>query len=196
MTARPTFAAQNNLKIRMELKDIVSISGKPGLNQIIGKRPNGLIVETIDDQKKRFSTSLNQKVSILEDISIYTTEGDVRLAEVFVNLHKQVADGLSLVTKKDDNKAIRAFFTKVLPTFDVDRVYTSDIVKVATWYELLKSHIDFSKLPEEASTEDGESTDDKAVKTKTAKPKAAKTKITGAKKAHSKAPKLTQRKMS
>lgn len=182
----------------MELKDVVSIAGKPGLNLIVGKRPNGLIVETIDAQKKRFPTSLSQKVSILEDISIYTAEGDKRLMEVLILLHEQASKGLALINKKDSGDEIRSFFKKVLPDFDEARVYNSDIIKLVNWYTILKDHMDFTEDKSEVSEEGAES---KTVKgEKTAKPKTPKnqgtTKKVSTKSAPAKAPKLTQRKMS
>ena len=84
----------------MELKDVVSIGGKPGLHQVVGRRTNGLIVESIDERKKRTPTSLTQKVSILEDISIYTYESDVKLRDVFKSLDTLVTGGLELVKRK------------------------------------------------------------------------------------------------
>lgn len=128
----------------MELKDVVSIGGKPGLHQIVGRRTTGLIVESIDDRKKRTPTNLTQKVSILDDISIYTYDEDVRLSEVFKKLDALVSAGdLELVSKKDGGDAIRDFFAQVLPNFDQDQVYTSDILKICNWYTILKDKIDF-----------------------------------------------------
>lgn len=177
----------------MELKDVVSIGGKPGLHQVVGRRTNGLIVESIDDRKKRTPTSLTQKVSILEDISIYTYEGDMRLREVLKNLDTCVTGGLTFVNKKDGGDAIREFFRKVLPEFDEDQVYTSDILKVCNWYTVLKDHIDFQKEEAEETSDDKKS----AAKTKAAaKPKKVPVKKVSTKGAHAKAPKLTQRKMS
>ncbi len=178
----------------MELKDVVSIGGKPGLHQVVGRRTNGLIVESIDDRKKRTPTSLTQKVSVLEDISIYTYDGDVRLREVLKSLDTLVKDGLTLVEKKEGGDAIRDFFRKVLPEFDEDQVYTSDILKVCNWYTVLKDHIDFQKeAEEEESTEDKKS----GASTKAAaKPKKTPVKKVSTKSAPAKAPKLTQRKMS
>ena len=113
-----------------ELKDIVSISGQPGLHLIIGKRANGLIVETMDASKRRFPTSLTQKVSILEDISIYTYEGDIKLIEVFRNLHQLVSNGFDLVSKNNSNEEVKTFFRKVVPEYDEEKVYVSDMLKV------------------------------------------------------------------
>ncbi len=181
----------------MELKDVVSIGGKPGLHLIVGRRPNGLIVESIDDRKKRTPTSLTQKVSILEDISIYTHDEDVRLRDVFKSLDAKVKDGLSIPVKKDGGDAIRGFFKEVLPNFDDEQVYTSDILKVCSWYTIVKGHIDFQKEEEADDAADGEEKKTSATKTsKAVKPKKAPAKKVSTKSAPAKAPKLTQRKMS
>lgn len=139
------------------LNEIVSVAGKPGLHKVIGKRSTGFIVESLDDSKKRFPTSLTEKVSFLSDISMYTYEGDEKLAVVLKNLNEQVESGLALIGKKDSGDTIREFFRKVLPNFDEDQVYVSDIVKLAHWYELLKGHVDFNDLmPEVADSQEEE----------------------------------------
>jgi hypothetical protein len=142
----------------MELKDIVSISGKPGLQKIISKRSNGFIVETMDGTGKKFPTSFNHKVSILEDISIYTYEDDVPLGLVFKNLSIQVKAGLELISKKNSGTEIRDFFRQVLEDFDEEQVYVSDIIKVANWFTMLKDEIDFEAY-EEKKEEDDEKPD-------------------------------------
>lgn len=141
-----------------ELKDIVSISGQPGLHLIIGKRANGLIVETMDASKRRFPTSLTQKVSILEDISIYTYEGDIKLIEVFRNLHQLVNDGFELVSKNNSNDEVKAFFRKVVPEYDEEKVYVSDMLKVSLWYQILKDAISFDAAPSEENQATAEET--------------------------------------
>lgn len=140
----------------VHLTEIVSVSGKPGLYKMIGKRPNGLIVESLSDAKKRFPTNLTQKVSFLSDISMYTYEGDVKLADVLSALDKKVNEGLSLITKKNSSDEIKGFFRQVLENFDEDQVYNSDIVKLCSWYQLLKTHVDFSDLlpSEEGASEE------------------------------------------
>ena len=152
-----------------ELKDIVSISGKSGLYQIIGKGSNGLIVESLDESKRRFPTSLTQKISILEDISIYTYDSDVKLSEVFKILHSKVKDGLALVDKNTTNEGVKTFFRGVLADFDEERVYVSDMLKVAQWYNLLKDQISFEETVVE-EVADKEEKPKKAAKKKAAKP--------------------------
>lgn len=128
------------------LSDIVSVSGKPGLHKLVGQRSNGLIVETLDSTKKRFPTSLTQKVSFLSDISMYTYEGDEKLNSIFTKLNKQVEAGLPLVSKKSSAADIQSFFRKVVDNYDEDQVYNSDILKLVSWYKILKEILDFDNL--------------------------------------------------
>lgn len=142
----------------MELKDIVAVAGMGGLHQIVGQRPSGLILETIDEQKRRFPTTLTQKVSILEDIAMFTIEGEIRLGDVFVNIHTKEAEGFVLPAKNADNNALKAFMETVLPTYDKERVYVSDIKKLASWYAILKDHLDFDALKNKGTEEEGAET--------------------------------------
>ena len=158
------------------LSEIVSVAGKPGLHKVIGKRPTGLIVESLDKQKKRFPTNLTQKVSFLSDISMYTYEGDERLPDVLKSLHEQVSAGLELVSKKNSGDEVRDFFRKVLENFDEDQVYVSDILKLVAWYDILKDHVDFNDLEKEEeegdSSKDSGNTDSKS-KAAQSKPKSS-----------------------
>jgi hypothetical protein len=161
------FAAKINTSdnhMALYLTEIVSVSGKPGLHQLVGKRANGLIVESLDGLKKRFPTSLTQKVSFLSDISMYTYDGDEKLEDILKNLHAAVEGGLELVTKKNSADEVQAFFRNILENFDEDQVYNSDILKLVSWYKILKDMLDFSQLTEPEE----EGTDKKAAK-KTAK---------------------------
>lgn len=133
----------------MKLAEIVAISGISGLHKIIGRTKTGLILESLNETKKRFPTSIQDKVSVLEDISMYTEEGDMRLAEVFVKLHNTG----NVPTAKDDAKAQRKFLVDTIK-LDSERVYDSDIKKLLTWYHLAKDLVDFSTLLEEETTEE------------------------------------------
>lgn len=133
----------------MKLAEIVAISGISGLHKIIGRTKTGLILESLNETKKRFPTSIQDKVSVLEDISMYTEEGDMRLAEVFVKLHTAG----NVPTAKDDAKAQRKFLVDIIK-LDSERVYDSDIKKLLTWYHLVKNMVDISTLlDEETATE-------------------------------------------
>ncbi|MFY0643081.1 MAG: DUF5606 domain-containing protein [Bacteroidia bacterium] len=136
------------------LNEIVSVSGKPGLHKVVGRRTNGLIVESLDGQGKRFPTNLSQKVSFLSDISMYTYEGDAALADVLKSLHDKISGGLAVINKKNSGDEIRSFFREILEDFDEDQVYNSDIIKLVNWYELLKDKLDFDNLIEEEESKE------------------------------------------
>ncbi len=124
----------------MELKDVVAISGMSGLHHVTGRSKNGLIVETIGTGRK-FATGFHDKVSVLEDISIYTLEGDMHLSDVFVKLNS----ASNLPEAKEDIKKIRAFLIECIQ-LDSERVYDSDIKKLMNWFHALKSVLDFNTL--------------------------------------------------
>jgi hypothetical protein len=160
-------------QMALYLTDIVSVSGKPGLHQLVGKRANGLIVESLDGTNKRFPTSLTQKVSFLSDISMYTYDGDEKLEDILKSLHTEAEGGLKLVSKKSSAEEVHTFFRKVLANFDEDQVYNSDILKLVSWYKILKDKLDFNQLTEPEGEDKKAAT--KAAKTpkKTATPKSA-----------------------
>lgn len=139
--------------LNMELKDVVSVSGMPGLHKIIGRNKNGLIVESIGDNKK-FATNLRQRVSILSDIAIFTEDGEARLWEVLKAIKALDDSGKSIPDGKSDNDVARQFMKEVLPTYDTEKVYVSDMKKLYAWYHTLKPVLDFSKLGEEENTEE------------------------------------------
>jgi hypothetical protein len=186
----------------MELKDIISISGISGLHKIVGQMKNGFIVETMDEKKARFATNLKQKVSVLEDISIYTSDGDVKLADVLYKMHKS-KDKIKPVDPKADNAALKTYMKQILPDYDEERVYTSDIKKLSNWYHLLENQFDFETLnPKKKKAEKEEEGDKKeegvkATKSATKKPGADKKSValkTGAPKAGVKVKTTTPRK--
>jgi uncharacterized protein (UPF0147 family) len=122
----------------MELKDLASISGKPGLFRIIKPARASVIVETLDEQKKKMVVSANQRISILDEISIYTntTEGSTPLIEVLQKIHEEYGTEMIIENDATQNEYL-AFFKTVLPDFDQDKVYPSDIKKIVRWYEIL-----------------------------------------------------------
>ncbi|MGB0850854.1 MAG: DUF5606 domain-containing protein [Bacteroidia bacterium] len=152
------------------LSDIVSVAGKPGLHKLVGKRSNGLIVESLDGSKKRFPTSLTQKVSFLSDISMYTYEGDEKLEDILVKLNEQVSGGLELITKKSSATDVQSFFRKVVENFDEDQVYNSDILKLVSWYKILKDILDFDNLSEPEGEGDDKKSNKSAAKATHKKP--------------------------
>ena len=121
----------------MNLAGIISISGKPGLSKIVSQTRTGLIVESLLDGK-RTPVHGAERVSSLEDISIYTYEEDILLKDVFSKMFK-AANGGAVLSHKSSAAELSAYLKKVLPTYDEERVYTSDIKKLVQWYNLLHS---------------------------------------------------------
>lgn len=137
----------------MKLKEIVAIAGVSGLHKIIGRTKNGLILETLAEPKKRFPTGIQDRVSVLDDIAMYTIDDDVRLAEVFVKINSAEKSGKTIPSSKDDSKQQRAFLIETIQ-LDSERVYDSDIKKLISWYGLLKDLLDFATLLEEDQESD------------------------------------------
>ncbi|WP_300700787.1 DUF5606 domain-containing protein [Bacteroides sp.] len=142
------------------LKTILSISGKPGLYKLVSQGKNMLIVESLAD-KKRFPAYGNEKIISLGDIAMYTDTEDVPLQEVLISMKKKEnGAAVAMDLKKATADDLRAYLAEVLPTFDRDRVYPSDIKKLITWYNLLvaTNMVDFeeAETPEAATEEKAE----------------------------------------
>ncbi|HIY48627.1 MAG TPA: DUF5606 domain-containing protein [Candidatus Barnesiella excrementavium] len=119
------------------LKTILSISGKPGLYKLVSQAKNMLIVESLQTGK-RLPAYAHEKIISLGDIAIFTDEDDVPLGEVLESIKKKENGGkVSLDIKKADSEALRAYLADVLPNFDRERVYVTDIKKLISWYNLL-----------------------------------------------------------
>lgn len=122
----------------MELKDIASVSGKGGLFKIVSPTKSGVILESLDEAKTKLVVSSNQRISILNEISIYTTtkEGNIPLIEVLQKIKTDFGSDLGIDANSDGTE-LKAFLKSVLPEYDEARVYTSDIKKLVRWYEIL-----------------------------------------------------------
>ena len=118
------------------LKDILSISGKPGLYKLISKATNIFVAESLIDQK-RIPVYSRDKVSSLGDITMYTNDGDVRLAQILQSIKKKENGETISFSSTINPEELRTYFSQVLPEFDRGRVYPSDIKKVMNWYNLL-----------------------------------------------------------
>ena len=140
------------------LKGILSISGQSGLFKLVAESKNNIIVESLDTQK-RIPVYSTAKVSALEDIAIYTETGDVPLRDVLKSIFDKEEGALALSHKASGNE-LKAYFGEVVPEYDQDRVYISDIKKVLQWYNALqeKEMLDFSETEEEK--EEPESTEE------------------------------------
>lgn len=120
--------------------------------KVVSQGKNSLIVESLTDGK-RMPAHASSRVSALEDISIYTEEGDVKLYEVLKRINEK-ENGGPAIDSKSSNEQLKSYFLQVLPEYDKERVYVSDIKKVISWYNILqeKSMLDFSE-PEEKNAE-------------------------------------------
>ncbi len=129
----------------MDLTKIVSISGYPEVFKVVKESRKGIIVESLQTGK-RMQAFLQQKISSLEDIAIFTQDGDIELKEVFRRIYEKEQAGRAPEPKDLSKDEILEYFAQILPEYDRDRVYLSDIKKVLRWYNMLldKGLIDFS----------------------------------------------------
>ncbi|MEN8251646.1 MAG: DUF5606 domain-containing protein [Bacteroidota bacterium] len=122
----------------MNLQDIATVSGKGGLFKVIKPTKTGVILESLDDRKARLVTGMNQKVSVLAEISVYTTgeQETMPLLDVFLKIKEEFDDDPG-VDKNSDAEELKGFLAHILPDYDRDRVYVSDIKKMAHWYLII-----------------------------------------------------------
>jgi len=122
----------------MTLADIASISGKGGLFKVVAPTKSGVILESLDDAKTKLVATTSHKLSLLHEISIYTTtkEGTVPLEDVLKKIHAEFGDDPG-VDGNSDGSELKAFLKAILPVYDEDRVYVSDIKKLVRWYETI-----------------------------------------------------------
>lgn len=123
----------------MSLDKVLSISGKPGLYKLVAQTRGGFVAESLMD-KKRLSVSVQQNVSVLSEIAIYTLTEEVPLKDIFDKIKKKENGKKTSVKPKDSKDKLEEYFFDVLPDYDEDRVYASDIKKVIQWYNLLQEH--------------------------------------------------------
>jgi hypothetical protein len=147
----------------IKLKDIMSISGKGGLFKFIAQARNGIVVESLED-KKRHVAPATARVSSLEDIAIFTEDEEVPLADIFFSMYERT-EGKQSLSHKADVTELKSLFEELVPDYDEDRVYVSDIKKVFQWYNALQSHglLEVIEKEEEVEEEDsGEPSGEKA----------------------------------
>jgi hypothetical protein len=171
----------------MSLEKVLSISGKPGLYKLKSQTRAGFLAESLLDGKT-INVSGRHNVSLLSEIAIYTLTEEVPLREVFKKISEK-EDGKETINHKASKEELEEFFFGVMPDYDEDRVYASDIKKVVQWYNMLiKNGItDFSEAKEETNEDEIEAkaakstkvTSPKAVAPKTTTPKASSTKKGG-----------------
>jgi hypothetical protein len=131
------------------LKKVVAISGKPGLYKVISQGKNMLIVESLTDGK-RMPAHSTDKVVALNDVSMFTTGDDKPLREILEALKAKENGAKASIDPKSDASTLRNFFAEILPDFDRERVYPTDIKKLIQWYNILveTGNADFSVVEE------------------------------------------------
>ena len=144
----------------MELKDFISVAGKSGLHTIVGKSKNNVIVESLKD-KKRFPIFNTNKISGLSDISIYTYDEEILLSELFDRIQKKYKKEAA-ISHLESAEELKKVFEELVPNYDQEQVYNSDIKKVFQWYNIL--HDTDNLIKEESKEEKKESSDDADIK--------------------------------
>ncbi len=162
----------------MEYNRIVAVTGMPGLFEVVSSKTDGAIVRSLEDQSTKFVSSRVHNLSHLESIEVYTVRDNVQLHDVFAAMKGSKAQ----LPDVKDNQALKAYFQKVYPDLDFERVYASDMKKMVKWYEVIQSNnIDFTPKEEEPAGESAvveaiaeEPAAEKTAAKKTAKPRAKK----------------------
>lgn len=121
----------------MNLDKVLAISGKPGLYVLKVQTRTGFVAESLTDGKK-ITVNLKSNVSLLSEISVYTYEGEKPLKEVMANIAEKEKNGPA-ISHKEDNTTLAAYFKEVLPSYDEERVYASDVKKILNWYNTLQA---------------------------------------------------------
>ena len=158
----------------MDLSGIISISGRPGLYKVVAQGKNSIIVESLDNNK-RFPAYATDRISALEDISIYTYEDDKPLKEIFEGMLKK-AEGKKCPGHKEDISVLQDFLQDVLPNYDEERVYPSDIKKLFQWYNILHAAGIMKEEPKKAAKKETEKSEEANAEKKPAKKAAPKKK--------------------
>ncbi|MDW3648027.1 MAG: DUF5606 domain-containing protein [Bacteroidia bacterium] len=154
----------------ISFNDVVSVTGLPGLYQVIKNNDNSIVVESLDDKKKRQLIRGNMMVSKLTDVSIYTEDDSEPLLSVLQEIQKKFGKELP-VSKKSSKDELMGFLTGVLPTLDSERVYPSNVKKLIGWYKILSSFDIELKISKEEEEKNKEEAKKAAIKEKEAKQK-------------------------
>ena len=136
----------------IDLTGIISISGQPGLYKIVAQSKNGIIVERLSD-KKRLNVYASTKVSTLSDISMFTTGDDKPIEEIMTSVFEKEKGGPAIDNKADD-KEIEKYFSEILPEYDKERVYVSNMRKLINWYNAMQTTGSLKKKEENKEGEE------------------------------------------
>ena len=136
-----------------DLKELAAISGQPGLFRLVRPARHGVLVESLDAKATRSLAPASNKVSLLSEIGIYSQDSDdtVPLTQVFENIYQKHGTSLP-VTNKSSEAELTSFLAEVLPEYDRERVYISDIKKLVTWYGIVSQHRPYEEAAAEAPT--------------------------------------------
>jgi hypothetical protein len=135
----------------MEYNRIVAVTGISGLFEVVSSKSDGAIVRSLEDQSTKFISSRVHNLSHLESIEVYTVRDNVSLADIL----SAMKESKEKLPDAKDNKALKAYFEKVYPDLDFERVYSSDLKKMVKWYEVLQqNNVDFTAKTEEEPTEE------------------------------------------
>ena len=184
----------------MDLKKILAVSGRPGLYQLIAQSPRGIISESLIDGK-RVTLFSHERISTLEEISIFTLESDMRLKDVLRILFEKL-EGKQAISHKASANELRNFMEEMVPNYDAERVYNSDIQKLVHWYNILLEKNLIDNEPDEEELQETENQEEKPVAKeevkveKKPKPQPKSPASKAQKATTSAAPKPTQRKTS
>jgi hypothetical protein len=139
----------------MSLQKILAISGKPGLFELKLQTRTGFVAESLLDGKK-ITVGMRSNVSLLSEIAVYTYNEEIKLAEVLKAIATKENDGPTAISHKEDNSVLVTYFREVLPEFDEERVYPSDIKKIINWYNMLqpKGFVSLEALSKEVTQEE------------------------------------------
>ncbi|WCT13066.1 DUF5606 domain-containing protein [Mucilaginibacter jinjuensis] len=136
----------------MNLHGIVAVSGKPGLWKALAQNKTGFVLESLDAQKTKLVVNVSTaKLAALDEITIFGTDEDIKLTDV---LNTMKASATEAPDAKADGKKLREYFYEIAPDHDEQRVYSSDIKKVLTWFHLLKERPEFNEEPAAPATEE------------------------------------------
>ena len=139
----------------MEYNKLISVTGFSGLFELVSSKTDGAIIRSLEDDTTKFVSNRQHQFSHLESIEVYTDDDNVNLADIF---NAMAELNIELPSEKD-NKAIRAYFEKVYPKMDFEKVYNSDMKKMVRWFTLIKKHeieIKLTELEEEEENDEQE----------------------------------------
>jgi len=150
----------------MDLSKILAIAGKPGLYKMLAQTKNGLVVEGIPDGKK-FTAFSHERISTLEEISIYTDGEDKPLKDVLKAMYEKL-DGAAALSHKSSGEELKSFFEEAIPDYDKENVYVSDIKKVINWYNTMHKEnlLEFTEEEEKTEEKADESTGQESTEAK------------------------------